>query len=238
MSDTPFVASARPVSHADHPESDDHAEPHALGCPFCERHNLELTLAVTDHFYLLADHAPLLEGHLLIVPHGHYACYGGIPADYETELVALKRRVASFLTSAYRTPTFFEHGVFRQTVFHAHLHALPFGPIPLNLRQQVAAFGGRSVRSLADLRDWYTERGHYFYLEEAGENPPDEQQTALNEAAIFPPEMRIYSQMVGSLWRLGSGVIAWRSPQERYAQREPMLTGVAHAWQTFVATGG
>jgi diadenosine tetraphosphate (Ap4A) HIT family hydrolase len=243
MSDSPFVASGRFAPHADHTEPGDHAEPYALGCPFCERHDLELTLATTKHFYVLADHAPLLEGHLLIVPHSHYACYGAVPREYEAEFAAVKRQVARFLTTTYRAPTFFEHGVFRQTVFHAHLHALPFGLIPLHLSQQAEAFGGRPVRSLADLADWYTGRGHYFYLEEASEPAPagvdatDGQRAFFSDAAVFPPEMSVYSQVVGSLWQLGHGMVAWRSPQERFAQREPMLRGVARAWQAFLAAG-
>lgn len=248
------VASLHEQRHAAH-------EPHALGCPFCERRDLELTLAATDHFYLLADHAPLIEGHLLIVPHGHYACYGAVPAAYEAEFTALKRRVARFLASAYHAPTFFEHGVFRQTVFHAHQHALPFGATPLDLPTQARAAGGRAVRSLADVRAWYAERGHYFYLEEAtaadaigpaltsgadasaATTTQDALATAdaptiIGDAALFPPDMNAYGQALAPLWRSGGLVGAWRTPHERFEQRGPMLRRVGEAWRAFVANGG
>ena len=66
-------------------------------CPFCQRETLPGILTETEHFYLLADHAPLVEGHLLVIPRGHYACYGALPTWLETEFVTLKRRVADFL---------------------------------------------------------------------------------------------------------------------------------------------
>src|SRR5262249_32938266 len=88
-----------------------------LGCAFCQRDTLTGVLAETEHFFLLADHAPLVEGHLLLVPREHYACYGALPTQLEAEFLALKGRVATFLGNVYRVPVFFEHGVFRQTVY-------------------------------------------------------------------------------------------------------------------------
>jgi len=229
-------------------------EPHALGCPFCERRDLELTLATTPHFYLLADHAPLIEGHLLIVPHGHYACYGAVPAEYTAEFVALKWRAARFLAATYRAPTFFEHGVYRQTVFHAHLHALPFGLTPLDLPTQAHAVDGRPARSLADVRRWYAERGHYFYLEEATPadtlpttattatnqegSPGADPQTIIGAAALFPPDANAYGQALAPLWRSGGLLGSWRTPFERFEQRGPMLQRLGDAWRAFVANGG
>ena len=70
---------------------------HVQGCAFCERARLESVLFESDNFFLLVDHAPLVEGHLLIIPREHYACYGALPVELEDELLALKRRASSFL---------------------------------------------------------------------------------------------------------------------------------------------
>src|SRR5260221_416096 len=102
-------------------------------CAFCARETLAPMLAEAEHFFLLADHAPLVEGHLLIIPRAHYACFGALPVDLEDELLVLKARVRAFFVARYQTPAFFEHGVFRQTVPHAHLHALPFGALAVDL---------------------------------------------------------------------------------------------------------
>src|SRR5215813_10304701 len=172
----------------------DVAEPadDSASCAFCHREALAGILAETDHFYLLADHAPLVEGHLLLIPRNHYACYGALPAQLEEEFLTLKRRVADFLGDAYRSPVFFEHGVFRQTVYHAHLHAIPFGPLNFGVHA-LAAADGRSVHTLGDVRSWYEERGPYFYIEQ----PPAHGDPA--EAALFPPEERRYYVVLGML---------------------------------------
>ena len=96
--------------------------------PFCDPATVATALTTSEHFYLLADNAPLVEGHALIIPRDHYACFGALPAAWDDELLVLKGRVARFEIELYRPAIFFEHGVFGQTVYHAHLHAVPLGP--------------------------------------------------------------------------------------------------------------
>ena len=134
-------------------------------CAFCARRRLSGVLDETEHFFLLADHAPLIEGHLLIIPRAHYACYGAVPEGLEQRAAGDQGARRRFLSAAYREPVFFEHGVFRQTVYHAHLHAMPFGSVPLNLAALSRMKLAGMRRPLQDVRDWYAEQGHYFYLE-------------------------------------------------------------------------
>jgi diadenosine tetraphosphate (Ap4A) HIT family hydrolase len=162
----------------------------ARHCVFCARAALAGILAETEHFILLADHAPLVEGHLLIVPRQHLACYGALPEALEADFLAAKRRAGEFLRARYREPIFFEHGVFRQTVFHAHLHAIPFGKVRFGVRA-LAAEHGRPVGALTDVRDWYAERGHYFYIEEPGGEGEGIQ------AGVFPPQEERYFHVLG-----------------------------------------
>lgn len=53
------------------------AEADSTDCAFC-RHNdiASYVLKETSKFLVVTDHAPLVEGHLLIIPKCHYACYG------------------------------------------------------------------------------------------------------------------------------------------------------------------
>ena len=204
------------------------------GCPFCRRADLELTLTETPSFYLLADHAPLVAGHLLIVPRAHYACYGAAPAMLDAELQGLKRMVRAFLSEVYQAPTFFEHGVFRQTVYHAHLHAMPFGSVSWDLLGMAARAGGIPSGGQSDIRAWYANRGQYFYLETPGDSTRAEPQAA-PQAALFPPEMDIYRQALGTLHQLTSEHGGWSPPQLRYATREPKLRALAQAWSAWRA---
>jgi diadenosine tetraphosphate (Ap4A) HIT family hydrolase len=196
----------------------------ASGCPFCLRESLEIILEETPHFYLLVDHAPLAEGHLLIVPQAHYACYGAIPDALDGELLALKRRVELFLTCRYGPIVFFEHGVFRQTVSHAHLHAIPIGTARLDL----ATFASEDclpVRAQDDLRAWYAERGYYFYLEQPRNNG------TASDATLFPPVMDRYWQVLGSLRAAAGRRAEWQPQSLRRAFGRSKMLSLAEAWR-------
>ena len=202
------------------------APPPDPACPFCRRGALDGLLAETEHFFVLADHAPLVEGHLLLIPRAHYACYGALPAALEAELLALKRRAADFLIAAYRAPLFFEHGVFRQTVYHAHLHAIPFGPVSFGVAA-LADGRGRPVHALADVRGWYTERGEYFYVEQ----PPQGDTPA--EAAVFPPEMPTYFRVLGMLRDSAGRLEGWQPAPERLANGQSKVASLVAHWRRF-----
>ena len=196
------------------------------GCAFCTPGAVETILTETPRLRLVADFAPVVEGHMLIVPREHFPCYGAVPLTYEAELVALKRRVARFFRETYRPAVFFEHGVFRQTVFHAHLHAFPFGAVGLSLAD-LAVPDGQPVHGLADLRAWYAAHGHYFYVEApraAGEPL---------EARVFPPEEERYYRALGALREQSGRAGGWRPAIERRATASPVIAALAAAWRAF-----
>jgi diadenosine tetraphosphate (Ap4A) HIT family hydrolase len=205
-------------------------EPSA-SCAFCARETLAYPLAETEHFFLLADHAPLVEGHLLIIPRAHHACYGALPMDLEDELLALKARVRAFFVARYQTPAFFEHGVFRQTVPHAHLHALPFGALAVDL-PALAAEGGRVARSLEDLRRWYAEHGHYFYLEQPHDG------AGYGEAAIFPPVEARYFAVLAALRQAAGRLTPFQPQPVRRALGAGRVHALAAAWHAYEAEEG
>jgi diadenosine tetraphosphate (Ap4A) HIT family hydrolase len=195
-------------------------------CVFCDASSLSHVLAQTDHFLVVADYAPLVEGHTLIIPRDHYPCYGALPLELEPELVEVKRRVARFFRTHYRPAVFFEHGIFHQTVFHAHLHAFPFGPVNLRLFE-LAHPEGRPVGGLADLRAWYNERGHYFYLEQ-----PRQPEREL-EAAVFPPEEERYFRVLRTIREQTESIASWRPPALRRMQGTAQVQALARAWTEF-----
>jgi diadenosine tetraphosphate (Ap4A) HIT family hydrolase len=194
-------------------------------CPFCQRDTLEIVLEETSHFYLLVDHAPLTEGHLLIVPQHHYACYGAMPAELDDELLDLKRRVQAFLTARYGPHVYFEHGVFRQTVFHAHLHAIPIGSAHLRI-DALAGEDACAVHTQDDLRTWYAARGYYFYLER-----PASIEGTRGEALIFPPEMQRYWEVLASLRDAAVRREEWLPQAARRVVGQPKMRSVADAWR-------
>ena len=103
---------------------------------------------------------------MLIIPKTHYACYGEMPQGRDSEFLALKEEVRSFLTEHYESPVFLEHGVIGQTVHHAHLHALPAHQSILTFLLGEPEF--TEIGGIRDLRLYYRAHGRYFYYEENG----------------------------------------------------------------------
>jgi diadenosine tetraphosphate (Ap4A) HIT family hydrolase len=192
-------------------------------CTFCQRHEIApYILKETARFRIVADHAPLVEGHLLIMPRHHYACYGAVPAGLDKELLMLKGEVQDFLAQFYAPVIFWEHGIFRQTVFHAHLHCFPFGDITYDLSKELHE---EVIQSQHDIRAWYTTRGHYFFLQDG------------HHALLFPPQMDTYVHIIQEvLWSGASarnGHTSWRSPQQRYEEGRAQIVSMIAKWRVF-----
>ena len=191
-------------------------------CTFCQREKVADVLAETDHFFLAADHAPLVEGHLLVIPKDHYACYGDVPPELDAELFTIKDQLRQFYVRYYAPVVFWEHGVFRQTVFHAHLHCFPWGNLNYDLDSQIH---NAIVNEQEDIRSWYHAQGHYFYLEDA------------EVALLFAPEMDRYMHVMQQVFQRGlraRGVSPrMRSSQERIAEGRPLIEHVKKHWEEF-----
>ncbi len=85
-------------------------------------------ICASDSFLVIHDGFPLVEGHLLLIPKQHFACFAEIYQNKSltTELKKLLNKMKSFLSISYQQPVVvFEHGVAGQTVKHAHLHLVP-----------------------------------------------------------------------------------------------------------------
>ncbi len=197
-----------------------------INCAFCQRSEISHILKETPNFLLAADHAPLVEGHILIIPKHHYACYGELPAKLDDELLALKCEVQRFFTQFYAPVVFWEHGIFKQTVFHAHLHCFPWETSGYDLTEQLHSL---VVSSQEDIRQWYSSHGHYFYMEDA------------STALLFTPEMDRYLGIVKNVFLRGiisrGGRAEWRSPQQRHAEGAPLIKAVIDKWRSFQRQG-
>jgi diadenosine tetraphosphate (Ap4A) HIT family hydrolase len=156
-------------------------------CAFCQRSAFaNQILKETPAFRIIADHAPLVPGHLLIVPRNHYTCYGDVPASMDDELLALKQEVQHFFLRYYEPTVFWEHGVFHQTVFHAHLHGFPFGETHYDPAKNLQAL---TISTQEDIRTWYNSHGQYFYLED------------IHNAFLFAPQQETYQYIIRNvLW--------------------------------------
>jgi diadenosine tetraphosphate (Ap4A) HIT family hydrolase len=195
-------------------------EANTTNCEFCHRSNLAAyILKETPAFLIATDHAPLVEGHLLIITKQHYTCYGAVPAELDAELFALKREVQQFLTRYYAPVVFWEHGIFRQTVYHAHLHCFPFGTVNYDLSQ---GLHDTVVHAQKDIRRWYASRGPYFYMENG------------QDALLFTPEIDRYWQIIRTIFAQAatrSGSTSPRSPELRREEGVPLIEAARLKWR-------
>lgn len=203
------------------------AEAYDTNCAFC--HHSDITFNIlkeTRSFVLITDHAPLIEGHILIIPKTHYACYGAVPRELDAELFALKHEVRQFFAQYYAPPIFWEHGIFRQTVFHAHLHCFPFGETQYNPAEQLHNL---IVHSQDDIRAWYATQGQYFYMEDT------------KSAFLFAPDVDRYLHIIQDvLWHgvaTHSHQKQWRSQAQRQSDGGPLITATKNKWRTFQQQG-
>lgn len=209
--------------------SDAESTPTPIQCTFCQRSDIETyILKETPNLRLVVDHAPLVEGHLLIMPKTHYACYGDAPASLDDELFALKREVQRFFQHYYDPAIFWEHGVFHQTVFHAHLHCFPFGTLDssqLDLCQELSA---EVVQSQDDIRAWYVSKGYYFYLEPGN-------------AFLFAPQTESYVRVLQEIFwpkvAARNEQKSWRSTAQRIREAGPWLESTFAKWREFEQQG-
>lgn len=223
-----FHLSMKNLKNRDRPVAGDLDQlDHPLRCVFCRRNTLSNVLHETEHFLLLADHAPVIDGHLLILPRAHFACYGAVPAQLDAEFLNLKAQVIAFCRAVYQAPVFFEHGVYRQTVAHAHLHAMPLGSFPEAIAA-ISNVSGRPAASQEDIRSWYEREGHYFYLEwVAGDG-------GLSNAAIFPAREELYYRVLTLLREQTGGPGGWQPQPVRRLTGGPKIRELVSAWQRHV----
>lgn len=134
-------------------------------CPHCDPNSFALKhiLNITSNFYILCDVHPLVEGHILIIPKQHTPCMGAlIPQVYE-EFVQSYLFVSRFLKLAYGDYATFEHGLVGQTVFHAHMHLLPFkGDIATIIPEWHKSL--HSIKQLKELIDVYKKQHKYLFI--------------------------------------------------------------------------
>jgi diadenosine tetraphosphate (Ap4A) HIT family hydrolase len=102
-------------------------------CIFCKIVSGETPASIVhrdEHVLAFMDVAPVVEGHVLVIPAYHTADLAGVSDDAGARMFALGRRVAAALRASglpcEGINLFLADGVAAgQTVFHSHLHVIP-----------------------------------------------------------------------------------------------------------------
>lgn len=133
-------------------------------CPHCDRNSpaFKNTLKETNSFYIICDPHPIIEGHILIIPKKHVSCVGEYNQSLFEEFRNLNDKVSQFLQQEYKSVSSFEHGVFGQTVFHSHIHYLPFNGESSDIIPEKEKL--TKIKSFKDLKTSFKKDGGYLYF--------------------------------------------------------------------------
>jgi histidine triad (HIT) family protein len=188
-------------------------------CPFCHRDPAEnLVLHEGDDFFVMADFAPQAAAHLLIIPRQHLSCYAVMAPSMDEEFSALKRRFGEFVLEAYGELTYWENGVFGQSVPHAHQHVMS-----VSFDTSLYADEGVAFETPADLRALYNAAPrHYFTVEHAG------------VSRYLPPDLEIHRRLL-RYGRETMGGLRLLTPAQRREAAEPYLETLLARWQRYAS---
>lgn len=134
-------------------------------CPHCNLSSFatEHLLKETNNFRVVCDVHPLVEGHILIMPKEHLSCMGEYSEELFQEFMKLYDEFSTFLLVTYGSVASFEHGKIGQTVFHSHVHLLPFNGEPSEIILE-----GKDkltkMKLLAELNDTFKTNGQYLFF--------------------------------------------------------------------------
>jgi len=111
-------------------------------CPFCFPKAKDTCFAESKNCMALYNVAPILPGHVLVVPKDHISEFLEISEDIIFEMVCFSRTIMKILSKVFKTKSFDwtiqEGDEAGQTVKHMHLHIIP-----------------RHKGDLPDPGDWY-----------------------------------------------------------------------------------
>ncbi len=195
----------------------DESPRHFGECPFCNRDETsEYLLYDGGNFFVVADFAPVADAHILMIPKHHYPHLAAIPPELEEEFDALKSHIGNFVREEYGRLTYWENGVFGQSVPHAHLHFLS-----VEMNTELISRYGAPVASLSDLRAHHEENeSNYFLVEHAG------------VGRVMPPDAQLYWSIISDAKMRNGGT--WQfSAAERRVQGRSQVQALMRRWREY-----
>lgn len=134
-------------------------------CPHCDptADAFRNLLEETDQFRIVCDVHPIIEGHSLIIPKAHLSCVGEYDDSQFNEFAKHYEKVSAFVQKHYGSASTFEHGKIGQSVFHSHVHILPFEGEPTQIVPE-GLDHCTPLSKIEDLRSLYRREGMYLFF--------------------------------------------------------------------------
>jgi bis(5'-adenosyl)-triphosphatase len=100
-----------------------------MECPFCESSFLNAVFAESQNFMAAYNLAPILPGHVLIVPKNHIESILDLSDDDLSEMMIFSRKVTKLLLRVFKAEAFDwsiqDQEAAGQTISHLHMHIVP-----------------------------------------------------------------------------------------------------------------
>ena len=180
-------------------------------CIFCRRENIkDEILWESENFFVKVGIGLLAPGHVMVISKAHYSCFGELPPQLKDEFLWVKSQVHEKVSSLFSEPIVYEHGIYSQSVNHAHMHFVPAktGPYPFfNMHKKIfSSLPSEKVDSAHSVAEALRKYGSYIFLEEEGSAWIYNTQHAAPQAFTFRKEFGRLSGLTGLIdWRLLSG---------------------------------
>lgn len=141
-------------------------------CIFCDYESIkEDVLWESKNFFVKVGVGILSPGHVMLITKKHFICFAELPESLHEELLTLKERITDKINSSFSKPIIYEHGIYSQSVKHAHIHFVPSESEFHKIKSIKEAFNyleSMQVDDIFEIKDIYRKEMSYFYLEENG----------------------------------------------------------------------
>ena len=142
-------------------------------CLFCNFVKIkEDILWDSGNFYVKVGVGILAPGHVMLLPKMHLDCFAQLPKQLRKEFLSIKDKLFNKIASAFNEPMVYEHGVYGQSIKHAHLHFLPSSNSHYNLeniKENIfKSLKSTRIENMFQITDVFRNESSYFYLEQNG----------------------------------------------------------------------
>ena len=196
-----------------------------MECIFCNRKE-ENIIKETDNFFVYVGKGLITAGHIMIIPKDHYDCLGSMEIEKLEEYELLKNEMIKKIEDNFSKPFLIEHGVFCQSVFHAHIHLIPSsvnGFNNINIIEEMVLpsieklnIPYKKITSPQELKEIYNIDKQYLYFEQNNEK------YVLNTVGFTQEMIKDYL-----LYRLFftnkknlAGIVNWKTMTEKDIQED------------------
>ncbi|MCH8004171.1 MAG: HIT family protein [Nanoarchaeota archaeon] len=140
-------------------------------CAFCDYNLIKKdVLWESDNFFVKVGIGIFAPGHVMMISKKHASCFGELPKQLIKEFMSFKEEVFNKIKSNFFEPIIYEHGIYGQSVKHAHIHFIPFKTDFFILddigKKVFRDLKSTQIDNIFQMMDIFEKDGSYMYLEE------------------------------------------------------------------------